>query len=152
MGMLSSCIKKIEAVRFEPFPSNRAVAVEKLVRIDHCVYALGPRGTLYTTGELAGKVCYTGTNSDYSAVRALLAFGLINKAEAVMHGENKRLQDKMFDEYRAVVTNVECLTKAGIKLTPKQKQTLADMRKRLDVKRLPYFVQGVAARKLGLKG
>lgn len=141
MGFMSSCIEKIDAVRFERFPPKRVVNNLRVVAIGHALYGLGPKGTIYTTGELAGKVCYTGTASDYHAVLALRAFGLITADEAKRHGESKRLQDKAFDDYRAVNCEIERLTSAGIRLTKAQKSALEEMRKALDVKRLPYFIK-----------
>jgi len=50
-----------------------------------------------------------------------------------------------------VTCEIGTLTDAGIKLTAGQKAKLVEMNKKLRVKDLPYFVQGEAARKLGLK-
>lgn len=140
MGCMGSCIKKIEAVRFAPFPAKKPLNNLRAVVIGHIVYAIGPKGTMYTTGELAGKVCYCGTSSDYHAVLALKALGVITPEQAKLHGELKRVQDRAFDEFRAVNCNIEALTAGGIKLTKGQKARLEEMRKAINVKRLPYFI------------
>lgn len=152
MGTLISCVKAIGETRFEAFPAGRPIKVLKVLRIaDGHVYAIGPRGTVYTSGEMSRNVCYAGTSSKYEAVRALVALGIITKQDAERHGREKHAQDKMLDDYRAVTAEVEKLEEAGIRLTPKQLATLAKMKATLDVKRLPYYVQGEAKRKLGVK-
>lgn len=153
MGRLLSCVKKIAEVRFEPFPSNRVVSgITKTVRVGgYATYTLSDKGIVYTTGEMGRNVCYAGTGKNYHAVTALRLFGIITKDEAKLHGKDKEIQDKLFAEYRAVTCEIERLTSAGIKLTSAQKRRLTKMKKSLDVKRLPYFVQGEAARKLGIK-
>lgn len=151
MGMLGSPIEKIRGFHFSPFPANRLVAPKLVIAVGCHVYAIGAKGTLYTTGEMAGKVCYCGTGSDYHAVMALLAFGMITPKEAYVHGEEKRKRDKAFTAYRALTCETEKLTDAGITLTAGQKAKLEKLRKGLKVKDLPYFVQGEAARKLGRK-
>ena len=152
MGMLGSPIGKIQAVRFSPLPANKVVSgISKLVCTDYCTYALGKNGTVYTTGELAGKVCYVGTGSNYHAIKALKLLGVITADEAERHGAEKRMQDDAHVAYRAATMELEKLTDAGIKLTPGQKAKIASMRKRVEVKSLPYYVQDEAAKKLGLK-
>lgn len=152
MGILNSCIKKVEAVRFHPFPSNKVVkCIDRLIRIDNCTYAITKNGTLYTTSEMAGKICYVGTAEKYHAIKALVAFGIITQEEARQHGEKKRKEDEAYDQYRAVTAEIEWLTNAGIELTKRQLARLAEMKKKLPVKRLPWYVQGEAAKKLGLE-
>lgn len=150
MGSLESCVKKISDVRFAPFPAGgvkRDIAC--VVTVRGYIYALGKDGSLYTNSEMSRKVHYCGTSENYHAVTALRLFGVITKDEAKQHGKRAAEQDSLFNEYRAVTCEIERLTDAGIKLTPKQKRILAEMKNRCDVKRLPYFVQGEAARKLG---
>lgn len=152
MGMLSSCIKKVEAVRFRPFPTNRVVRnIERLIRVDAVTYAVCKNGTIYTTSEMSGNVCYCGTGPDYHAVKALVAFGIITGDEAERHGAQKRESDAALEQYRAVTAEIERLTDAGIKLTKGQKTKLAEMKKNLPVKSLPWFVRDEAAKKLGVK-
>lgn len=140
MGCMGSCIKKIEAVRFAPFPAKKPLNNLRAVVIGHIVYAIGPKGTMYTTGELAGKVCYVGTSSDYHAVLALKALGVITAEQAKLHGEARRVQDKALHELRAVNCNIEALTSAGIKLTKGQKTRLEEMRGAIDKQQLPYYI------------
>lgn len=151
MGCLGSVVPKIDAIRFSPFPANKVVTgLTKLVCIGHCTYGLGAKGTVYTNGELAGKVCYTGTGENYHAVKALRLLGLISAEEAKKHGELKARQDLNLERYRAATAEIECLTEAGIKLTRGQKAKMAEMGKLVDVKYLPYWLgKKTAEEKLG---
>jgi len=151
MGHMQSCIEKICGFRFEPFPSKRVVTALRVVNINHYIYAIGPKGTIYTTSELNGKVCYVGTGEHYHAVMALKAFGLITAKEAAVHGEAKARQDKAFNDFRAVAVELERLTSAGIKLTKGQKATLKKMQAELDKKHLPYFIKEDEVEKLRAK-
>lgn len=150
MGSLESCVKKIADVRFMPFPASGVVrGIERVVCVKGYVYAIDKKGSVRTNSEMARKVHCCGTSANYHAVTALRLFGIITKEEAKQHGKRAAEQDALFAEYRAITCDIERLTSAGIKLTAKQKRILADMKKRCDVTRLPYFVQGEAARKLG---
>lgn len=151
MGMLSSSVEKIKGFHFEPFPKRVLHNLPKVVLVQHNIYAIGKNGAIYTTGEMSNKVCYCGTGSDYHAVKALHILGLITAEEMRRHGEEKRVRDRHLEMYRAVTCRFDDLAKAGIEMTSAQRRQLAAMKKKIDPRQLPYFLQGEAARKLGLK-
>lgn len=151
MGQLQSTIQKISAVSFLPFPKKRTFRNAKVVHSARGVYLLAENGNVFTTGEMSGKFFLCGTGSEHHAVKALVDLGVITAAEAREHGKRAREHDKNLNEYRAAFNAVDDFAKAGIAITKRQRETVAMMKKRISVKELPYYVQGEAAKKLGLK-
>lgn len=151
MGHLTSCVQKINDLRFETFPLKRALTgVFKCVCVNGIVYALNKRGIVYTNGEMGGKVCYCETGSNYHAVEAVQLLGLISKEEAEKHGEKRRAQNEAYIVYRAATCEVSTLAAVGIKLTASQKRRLSAMKQKLDVTKPPYFLKEEATQKLAL--
>ena len=143
MGYLVSCVKKIDSVTFHPIAAGKCINdLAKAVRFaPGGLYILTKKGEIYTDGEMGGKFCLCGTGSDHHAVKALVAFGIINDDDAMRHGEIKRKADENGKRYRAVSFELERLTDAGIKLTKKQLRQITALREALEPKSLPYYIR-----------
>lgn len=149
MGWLSSCVKPIGEARFEALPSRKLKNIKAVVCIGHIVFAESNNGTIYTTGEMSKGMHLCGTGSDYPAVKALVAFGIITAKQALEHGAAKRDSDANYKSYRAAICSIDDLEKAGIKLTKSQLKKIADCKEKVDLIKLPYWTQKEAAAKLG---
>ena len=142
MGYISSCIENINNTRFDPMPANRVrTDIVKAVCCDGSVYVVTKSGRILTNNELARKVIYTGTGSDFHGVRALRALGVITADEQKRHGEGKRRRDANYAKCRAVNHAATEFAEAGIRLTPRQKRQLETMITGIDTDLLPWFVK-----------
>ncbi len=128
MGTLASPLKKIDNLRFCPISGRGIKTPHKIVKIeDHVFVTTKTRPqTVYTTSYLAGKVCVTNTRSDCSPVKALVALGVITKAEAKAHGARADDYERLAQERRAADQLPKLAAALGIKLTPKQLKRISD--------------------------
>lgn len=145
MGSLGSCVKKINGFRFESFPSRKVTTnIQKLFGVGCYLYAMSRRGTIFTNSEMCGKICMCQTGSDYHAIKALLAFGLITKEEAMRHGEAKRKEEVAAARYRAAYQAASIFDEANIALTRSQKNKIERFKRDMKIDDLPYYMQKTA--------
>ena len=140
MGMLSSCIKKIDNTRFEALTPRPIKKVVGVVCIGSSVYVLGESGRVYTNNGIGGRVCLSGTDSDDCSIKALVALGVITKAEAEKHGEARRVRDRLHDIIVAAERDAACLKNIGIELTKEQRTRLCNLKKRVKKGDVPMWM------------
>ena len=139
MGHILSTVKAIEDQRFGPLPKDGRVCVKsKFVRIGHWAFLLTPTGLIQTNEGIHKNIALAGTDGSNAAIRAMLAFGLITQEDVDQHERPAVMRQKTRDIARAAITSLEDLERGGIRLTPKQKAQLAEMRE-ITVKNLKSY-------------
>ncbi len=153
MGYVSSKIKKINDVRFEPIPSGKQIkGVVACTRVDEWLFFLRKNGVVYTEHEICRKAVFCDTGSDYAPIKAMIVFGLVTKGEAQEHGEKKRAYDLNRERYFAASYELAHLHAIGIKLTKRQCEKLVIAAKLVDIDNLPHYIpRTIAKAKLGRK-
>ena len=81
MGNIMSRIKAIDDTEFRPLTS--VAEAYKLIQSNRKTYVLTKEGKVHTDSTVSGKVCFINGCAD--DVAALVAFGLVTKAEAKVH-------------------------------------------------------------------
>lgn len=121
MGNIMSRIKAIDDTEFRPLTS--VAEAHKLIQCNRKTYVLTKDGKVHTDSTVGGKVCFINGCAD--DVAALVAFGLVTKAEAKVHRAIDRQQSKLREKRDEAGRFQRMAERIGVPLDRKQLAALA---------------------------
>lgn len=127
-GSLSSDVENINKICFSPFPSKRKLNIDKLVRIEHAIYAVGCNGSIYTNTRLCTRWYPRYANPDH-CVEALEKLGVITSEEAKVHLDYVKSHRERSDQGHIADRIVDNAKLLGLKLTKAQERKLQQIEK-----------------------
>lgn len=125
MTSFLSPVEKINRLVFNPIPTGRPVALDKMLRVSGFVVIVDAKGKLYSP-NLKDRVCYSCETWPWSdsLLRALVKLGVITSEEMDAHLKRAKEIDNLRSRRNAAKELKRYANRLGMKLTASQEKAL----------------------------